>query len=89
MKKQFHELVRSFDLSSNDDLKQLEGYFNEQTDESIDETYSTLVILEQKIWTILNIDFQQYFERSDCLNFFQLVADWNKKLIFNQNKMTD
>jgi len=89
MKKQFNELVRSFDLSSNDDLKQLEGYFNEQTDESIDETYSTLVILEQKIWTILNIDFQQYFERSDCLNFFQLVADWNKKLIFNQNQIDE
>lgn len=95
MEKNFEELVSSFDISSlsNDILEQLTCILKQQIDELlpsfVSQVYQSLVILENNIWQLLNVKSLEWFKQLNNLEFFQIFALFNKKLIFDQENMKD
>jgi len=95
MDAKFEQLVAAFNLSflSIDVLQQITIILKEHTDELLSsfvlQVYQSLVTLEHKIWELLYLNSFEWFSQSECLEFFQTFAAFNKKLIFDQNNIKD
>jgi len=95
METNFEQLVTAFNISplSTNVLEEIIVLLKQQTDESLSsfvlQTYSSLIILEHKIWQLISSKSHELFSQSYCLEFFQTFALFNKKLIFNQNIIED
>jgi len=74
-----------------DVLQQIIFLLEQQTDDLLSsfvtQSYHLLVKLEHKIWQILSLNSQEWFNQS--IEFFQTLASFNKKIIFNQEHIKD
>lgn len=95
METNFEELISAFDLSSLsiDIFQQITTILKQQNDQLLSSfvlrVYRSLVILEHKVWQLLSSNSCEWFNQLDYLEFFQIFALFNKKLIFHQENIQD
>jgi hypothetical protein len=74
-----------------DVLQQIIFILEQQTDDLLSsfvtQSYDLLVKLEHKIWQILSLNSREWFNQS--IEFFQTLASFNKKIVFNQEHIKD